>query len=700
MINIIKTSMKLLSSLLLGLVLAPGLFAQTTAFTYQGRLNQSGAPTANGIYDLQFSLFNVASGGAAVAGPLSSTMGVTGGLFTVSLDFTGTPFTGQNLWLQIAVRTNGIGTYSNLSPRQPITSSPYAIRALDAGTAATATSVAANGVNAAAIQNGAIALGKLAAGVLQPSNFPPNSVTSLQLADNIALGGSNVVGELDVFRTAAGSPAISLLGASSQISTYGSDGLEQIRLWGVTWGELLLNNSLPNNANAVFLSANNANGGILSLNNTNGVGKAVLSGANSGASLSLYDAVGTLSLHMTADDGSISFGSQVRQMLNLWSTQYGIGVQAATLYQRTDGNFAWFKGGSHSDSTFDPGTGGTNLMLLDYAGHLFANAGITVDNANANVGDYYPGIVFGPGSGESIASKRDPGVNQYGLDFYTGFLKRMSLLNDGGDQVGTLHLGGFGANGDPKLVRFGDGDYVHVGENGADDTLELKGTRIYMTANNESSLRVGIGTSNPAEKLHVNGNFIRVEGAGGEQAYLGGDGAGNDVQVGSFNPAVTAVALWNVPNGDYMHLYVKAITITGGADLAEPFEMSHQEIPQGAVVVIDEENPGQLKMSAEAYDTHVAGIVSGAGGINPGIQLKQTGALEAGKNVALTGRVYALADATSAPIKPGDLLTTSSTPGHCMKASDRDRAQGAILGKAMTGLKEGKGQILVLVTLQ
>jgi hypothetical protein len=211
---------------------------------------------------------------------------------------------------------------------------------------------------------------------------------------------------------------------------------------------------------------------------------------------------------------------------------------------------------------------------------------------------------------------------------------------------------------------------------------------------------VGIGTPSPSEKLHVNGGFVRVEGYGGEQAYIGGDGFGGDVQIGSFNPGVTAVALWNAPNGQYMNLYVKSITITGGADLAEPFEMSHKEIPRGAVVVIDEENPGQLKMSAEAYDTHVAGIVSGAGGINPGIQLKQTGALEGGQNVALTGRVYALADATSAPIKPGDLLTTSTTPGHCMKAGDRDRAQGAILGKAMTGLKEGQGKVLVLVTLQ
>jgi hypothetical protein len=117
-------------------------------------------------------------------------------------------------------------------------------------------------------------------------------------------------------------------------------------------------------------------------------------------------------------------------------------------------------------------------------------------------------------------------------------------------------------------------------------------------------------------------------------------------------------------------------------------------------VIIDEQNAGQLRMSEQAYDTRVAGIISGANGIKPGISLSQQGMIEGGENVALSGRVYALADASTAPIKPGDLLTTSNTPGHCMKAADPARAQGAIIGKAMSSLKEGKGMVLVLVSLQ
>jgi hypothetical protein len=151
-----------------------------------------------------------------------------------------------------------------------------------------------------------------------------------------------------------------------------------------------------------------------------------------------------------------------------------------------------------------------------------------------------------------------------------------------------------------------------------------------------------------------------------------------------------------------MHVYCSSITIEGGSDLAEPFKISSTdgEIPEGAVVVIDDANPGHLKISDQDYDTHVAGVVSGANGIHPGIQMQQQGLLDGGKNVALTGRVYVQADASNGAIRPGDLLTTSSIPGHAMRVTDHARAAGAILGKAMTGLAEGKGMVLVLVTLQ
>src|ERR1700720_3294703 len=102
------------------------LFAQGTAFTYQGRLNDGGSP-ANGSYDLQFSLFNVSSGGNVVAGPVTnSPTVVSDGLFTVTLDFGAGIFNGTAYWLEIGVRSNGVGSFGILSPRQELTPTPNA----------------------------------------------------------------------------------------------------------------------------------------------------------------------------------------------------------------------------------------------------------------------------------------------------------------------------------------------------------------------------------------------------------------------------------------------------------------------------------------------------------------------------------------------------------------------------------------------
>jgi hypothetical protein len=146
----------------------------------------------------------------------------------------------------------------------------------------------------------------------------------------------------------------------------------------------------------------------------------------------------------------------------------------------------------------------------------------------------------------------------------------------------------------------------------------------------------------------------------------------------------------------------QVLEITGGADLAEPFEIAGAEtIQPGMVVAIDPERPGQLRMADKAYDRTVAGIISGANGIKPGLTMRQEGTVaDGGHPVALTGRIYCWADAAYGPIEPGDLLTTSDTLGHAMKVTDHLKAQGAIIGKAMAKLDQGKGLVLVLVTLQ
>jgi trimeric autotransporter adhesin len=104
-------------------------FAQGTAFTYQGQLQNNGSP-ASGTYNLTFTLFNTNTSGVLIAGPVTNNaVGVTNGLFTVLIDFGPGVFTGATNWLEIAVETNGVGSFTTLTPRQQLTPTPYAIYA-------------------------------------------------------------------------------------------------------------------------------------------------------------------------------------------------------------------------------------------------------------------------------------------------------------------------------------------------------------------------------------------------------------------------------------------------------------------------------------------------------------------------------------------------------------------------------------------
>src|SRR5437763_12885545 len=109
--------------------------AQTTSFTYQGRLTDGGT-AANGNYDLQFALFDSLSGGTQIGSTQTlNAVAVTGGVFTVSLDFGASSFTGANRFLEISARPSGAGSFTLLTPRQPVTATPYAVRSANASAA-------------------------------------------------------------------------------------------------------------------------------------------------------------------------------------------------------------------------------------------------------------------------------------------------------------------------------------------------------------------------------------------------------------------------------------------------------------------------------------------------------------------------------------------------------------------------------------
>lgn len=148
-----------------------------TAFTYQGRLSQNGQPV-NGSYDLRFGLYEVASGGSPVAGPLTApALTLSNGLFTVLLDF-GAVFTGKELWVEIATRPAGSATFTNLAPRQPLTATPSAHYAAAAGTATLANGVAAGVVTSTALAAGAVTADKIAPGAVSQLGASDGSPTN------------------------------------------------------------------------------------------------------------------------------------------------------------------------------------------------------------------------------------------------------------------------------------------------------------------------------------------------------------------------------------------------------------------------------------------------------------------------------------------------------------------------------------------
>ena len=127
---------------LLGMILSATAAATPAPVTYQGRLTLNGLP-ASGLYDLQFTVYNSTNDPATiVAGPTTNLATVVSeGLFTVQLDFDRTVFDGGERWLEIGVRTNNGTTFATLSPRQLLTSTPYAIYATTAGPGGTGNTV-------------------------------------------------------------------------------------------------------------------------------------------------------------------------------------------------------------------------------------------------------------------------------------------------------------------------------------------------------------------------------------------------------------------------------------------------------------------------------------------------------------------------------------------------------------------------------
>ena len=203
------------------------------------------------------------------------------------------------------------------------------------------------------------------------------------------------------------------------------------------------------------------------------------------------------------------------------------------------------------------------------------------------------------------------------------------------------------------------------------------------------SPNAGAGGAYSAFVLGENKNgLLSIRNSAGREVILL-DGATNRMVMR--NTAAVDSLIFDGASGDI---------ILANADCAEDFDISNStEIEPGSVMVIEQE--GKLKECDLPYDKRVAGIISGGGNYKPGLVLDKRKSVENRKSISLMGKVFCKVDAQSAPIDVGDLLTTSYTRGHAMKAVDPVKAFGSVIGKALRPLGEGnRGMIPVLVALQ
>ena len=216
---------------------------------------------------------------------------------------------------------------------------------------------------------------------------------------------------------------------------------------------------------------------------------------------------------------------------------------------------------------------------------------------------------------------------------------------------------------------------------------------------------VGIGTASPAGKVNIRNTAsqpaLRIESSSGTnliEAYNTGSGTATGL-VFRVERATGNVRADGAFYGAGFH--------TGSADVAEHVNAS-ETLEPGDVVEIDPDNPQHFRLARTPGSRLVAGVVSTSPGVVLGSPTLDSGlsTLDSGLQtpsqplLALAGRVPVKATTENGPIQVGDLLISSSTPGHAMRSSDPAAAVGAVIGKALEPLEEGEGVIMMQVTLR
>jgi hypothetical protein len=550
-------------------------FSQGTAFTYEGRLNNTGAP-ASGSYDFVFSLYNDPSTGTQQGtAQTNGAVAVSNGLFTTTLDFGAGPFNGQLLWLQLLVRTNSSSAFTPLTPRQPLTPTPYSITASNLSGPLPASQISGT------ILNSSLPSSPSFAGIVSAGNGFSGNGSGLVNVNATTLGGLPSSSFWQLGGNSGTSPGAQFLGtpddkalefkvnggralrlepngtspnviggyrdnlvipgvSGATISGGGQLGLAHTVIggFGVVGGGLenVAGNlgvvSGGQHGRATALRSTVGGGGF---NEAGGVSSTVAGGEHNVASGDL-SSIGGGSANEASEAASVGGGSNniatgafsgvAGGQQNSAENTYGF-IGGGVINTNT-GYAATVAGGSHNLSSFNFATvGGGQLNIAN--GHS-STVGGGLQNISSGQWATVPGGFINTAAGDySFAAGHQAKANHTGAfvwsdsvfaDFASTGPNQFLIRAGGGVGInttsptktldvwdgiadrGSIHVGGPGANGDPKLISFGDADYVHIGENGADDTLELKAAR-YSFQQTMNYGNIGVGIATPLARIHL-----------------------------------------------------------------------------------------------------------------------------------------------------------------------------------------------------
>lgn len=511
--------------------------AQTSSFTYNGRLNDGGTP-ANGNYDLQFALWDSLSGGTQIGSTLTlNTIAVSNGVFTVSLDFGAANFTGANRFLEISVRPSGGGSFTTLAPRQQITSTPYSIRTLNATTADGLSNACVNCVQDSQINQVA---GSKVNGALPVSAVPGGSANYIQNSTPQAGSSFNISGD----GTAGGTVSANVVNAVTQYNQGGS------RVLSATPAHLLVGwgagGEVPSGATDNTFVGNRAG-----KNNTTGANNDFF-GENAGLN-NTTGSYNTFFGELTGEKNSTGFAN------SFFGSESGKNLNGN--YNTVMGNFA----GSTQivPGAFHVGNGSGNTLI----GYFSGSPADSIGDNNTMIGVQTAGVdgitnATAIGGNAQVTQSNSlvlgsiKGVNSATADTQVGIgttapAATLSVVGPAGpmgadapavgaDAPAVLQIKG--GNGGGAIFVPGSGSNVLIQAGNGGDNLGITGNAggrggsilLMPGAKGSSSTAglgfdggVGIGTTAPHAKLDVAGNAF----VGGSGFYVNNLGAA-DLQIG------------------------------------------------------------------------------------------------------------------------------------------------------------------------